>query len=296
MITVVGWSRYVGLVGVALALSGCAKLNAAFVEGGDSETDGRPDSSSDSDPSNGSDPIPDPTPTSTGRPDPTTGVTHGDDSEGTTGYGTTGTSSGGVADSGSDDSSGDETSATTGMALPPWSGDCILEAGSTGGICLPTFSLDTMGTCGLASYSVNPSCGISPTTSFFLEVPAGEYVMGAFDLPAPAYSTGTPTSDPFECVQGIVGFSPDTQGDVLIEVRDMMAGEVDFYVREISTLCTVPPDCCEPSSNGVADACGDPGVASCVASVLEGCETSYEPRCVQAAVLACGAFCPGQWD
>lgn len=289
MITTVVWSRCVGLVGVALALSGCAKLNAAFADGDASDTDATLDPSSDSD----STPPPDPTPTSTGRPASTTA---GDDtSDATTGYGTTGTSSGGYVETDAVASSGDESGATTGAALPPWTEACILEAASEA-ICLPTFSLDTMGTCGLTAYSPNFACDITPTTSFFLELPAGQYVLGAFNLSNPAFSTGTPTTDPFECAQGVVGFAPNEQDDVLIEVRDPMAGEVDFYVREVSTLCTVPPGCCSPSSNGVADACDDAALAGCVASVRKACETAYSPRCVEAAVLACGAFCPSLWD
>lgn len=253
---------------------GCAKLNAAYSQAEDGTTSGA-------------------------SVDVTTGSTADevtsdvDASEGTSGH-ESGSVTGATTTGGG--SSGDVGSGTTGSWPPPdWTPECGLELETTP--CPQASQALDVGdraTCGLGPFLADGGneCRRENTASVSLNLDEGTYIIGTLPALDAQMVVDDGQTGP-TCMPRFGRFAVEAPEQVEVSVRTN-EGFVDaFAVRNAAELCTVPPDCCEPTDERGEDSCSNVGLVGCVIVHDIACVDTWDLLCVQTAVLFCGADCEG---
>ncbi len=262
------------LGGLAALLVACAKLNPSYqLAGGtgsaDATTRGDPTSPTTSATSSS-------TSTSSTTPDPeTTGPDDGRGSESAE------STSGGP----SKGSSGE-----TSDPFRPWSDDCRTELVDVP--CPGPVSVAGDLTCVIGPFAADGDndCDRLNAVSTDVEFEPGIFVLGVaypFDAQLLLEYRGNPTCEP-----GVSGVATDEPLTAALSLRTEETEPALLIVRDATGLCPVPDNCCEPSKDGAAAACDDPGLAGCVVDFDAYCEeVMWDIFCVRTAVLLCGADC-----
>lgn len=272
--------RPVGTSLLVLALVACAKLNPAYGVAEDGETQAT--STTGSDPSTGwtNDPA------ATVDPDPDPSVASTDDST------TSSTGARGTTDDGASTAlDSDVPVAETDAEDPTWSEDCRAEIPSE--FCPNSIEPSDGYACQLGPFANSPgaTCGLAFMASTSVMLPVGIYVLGSTPpLDAQLVVEGLP-GGATSCQPRFFGVVVDAPVTVEVSVFSDSEGLGDFIIRDAVSLCPAPVDCCTSSELNAVAACQHPGLRACVVEADSYCEGTWDPFCIETAVLACGADC-----